>query len=174
MTVGSAVIAAMKAAKFSQKRAGELLGRGQNSISAMLAKEDSTRICAMLQILDVIGYEMVIRPIRPGRREDNCFVVSMEDEESKVIGVENASGWVEKEKNRLGEWSDGFELGREENNGIVYLVLKSYVKTSRRNVTVPMGGKAYVMICTSKTDAKLKGADLVRELKKECDITMVV
>lgn len=174
MTIGSAVRAAMKAAKFSQKRAGELLGRGQNSISAMLAKEDSTRICAMLQILDVIGYEMVIRPIRPGRREDNCFVVSMEDEESKVIGVENASGWVEKEKNRLGEWSDGFELGREENNGIVYLVLKSYVKTSRRNVTVPMGGKAYVMICTSKTDAKLKGADLVRELKKECDITMVV
>lgn len=174
MTIGSAVRVAMKAAKFSQKRAGELLGRGQNSISAMLAKEDSTRICAMLQILDVIGYEMVIRPIRPGRREDNCFVVSLEDEESKVIGVENVSGWVEKEKNRLGEWSDGFELGREENNGIVYLVLKSYVKTSRRNVTVPMGGKAYVMICTSKTDAKLKGADLVRELKKECDITMVV
>lgn len=175
MTLGRAVSAAMKEVGYTQTRACELLGMRQTGVSKMLTINDSTRITGLLKILEIIGYELVVRPVKSGRKEENCFVVTVDRKEDYIaIGEEKITEWMDKELERLGTWFDGFEVSVEIKKSEYYVVMSSYVMASRRAVKHPSGGQVVVMKCTSKSDAGGKKSALYKKLKKNYEVTMAM
>lgn len=79
MKVGKAIKQAMKATHTTQMQMKERIGAKSQSVVSMRLSSDGLSISNVLEMLDAIGYELVIQPKRPGRRPEGQFVINNEE-----------------------------------------------------------------------------------------------
>ncbi|MBC5582542.1 helix-turn-helix domain-containing protein [Anaerofilum sp. BX8] len=78
MNICEAVKLAMKNQKTTQGQMAERIGVKGQSVIAQRLRMDNISVNTVLEMLDAIGYEMVIQEKRPGRRSEGQFVVTLE------------------------------------------------------------------------------------------------
>ncbi|MCB6366638.1 helix-turn-helix domain-containing protein [Intestinibacillus massiliensis] len=79
MNICEAVKLAMKNQKTTQGQMAERIGVKGQSVIAQRLRMDNISVNTVLEMLDAIGYEMVIQEKRPGRRPDGQYVVTLEE-----------------------------------------------------------------------------------------------
>lgn len=79
MTLAKATKAIMKRQKVSQDSIARHYGASQAAISNLLNRPDSTRMQKFVEILDLMGYELVVRQKRAGRKEEGSIVISYDE-----------------------------------------------------------------------------------------------
>ena len=80
MKVGQAIKQAMKATHTTQIQMKDRIGVKSQSVVSMRLSSDGVSISNVLEMLDAIGYELVIQPKRPGRRPEGQFVIDNKEE----------------------------------------------------------------------------------------------
>lgn len=79
MNICRAVKLAMKNQKTTQGQMAERIGVKGQSVIAQRLRMDNISVNTVLEMLDAIGYEMVIQEKRPGRRPDGQYAVTLEE-----------------------------------------------------------------------------------------------
>ncbi len=80
MTIGNALNLLMRISGVSQKMMAKTLGISQASISNRL--DGGMRVDNVVQMLDLMGYEMILQPKRGLRKEDQILILNKELEEA--------------------------------------------------------------------------------------------
>lgn len=81
MYFGKAIKMAMKSRNVTQEQMAKIIGaKSQSVISERLRKKNVT-LNNVIEMLDAIGYEMVIQEKKPGRRPEGQLVITLESEE---------------------------------------------------------------------------------------------
>ena len=80
MNICEAVKLAMKNQKTTQVQMAERIGVKGQSVIAQRLRMDNISVNTVLEMLDAIGYEMVIQEKRPGRRADGQYAVTLEEQ----------------------------------------------------------------------------------------------
>ena len=80
MKVGQAIKQAMKATHTTQIQMKDRIGVKSQTVVSMRLSSDGVSISNVLEMLDAIGYELVIQPKRPGRRPEGQFVIDNKEE----------------------------------------------------------------------------------------------
>ena len=76
------VRAIMKEEHVTQTQLAVLLGlKGQTNVSEVLRRDIKASILA--KYVDALGYELIVRKKKPGRREADCYLVGLPDPEMK-------------------------------------------------------------------------------------------
>ena len=78
MTIQTITKKLMKKTRMTQVRAARIGGLSQSTISSAL--ERNSRIEVYAAILDAMGYELVVRPIKRGALAEDHYVVGLVDE----------------------------------------------------------------------------------------------
>lgn len=95
MTLGDCIRKGMKERKVTQKQLLKMFGlNAQSGVSRLLA-DDGKGVRQRVEILDFLGYEVVVRERRPGRRADGEMLVEVEgkDRENKTsVASEGTTG----------------------------------------------------------------------------------
>ena len=81
MKLGSAIKIAMKNTNTTQKQMAERLGEKTQSVISQRLLHDNMSINLALEMLDVLGYEIVVQPKKRGRRPDGQILITRGDEE---------------------------------------------------------------------------------------------
>ena len=79
MKVSEAIKEAMRQTKTSQKMLAERIGVKNQSTIAMRLKQESIGVNNVIEMLDAIGYEMVIQEKKRGRRAEGQMVITLTD-----------------------------------------------------------------------------------------------
>lgn len=83
MKVNSAIRKVMKETKITQTRLAEILGEKHQSVISERLRQNNISINLAMEMLDVMGYELVIQPKKPGRRPEGQILITMEDGEEE-------------------------------------------------------------------------------------------
>lgn len=75
MKITEAIRAAMKNQKISQVRLTEQLGLKSQSVVAQRLRTDNLSVDTVVEMLDSIGYEMVIQEKKRGRKTEGQLVI---------------------------------------------------------------------------------------------------
>lgn len=75
MKITDAIRAAMKNQKISQVRLTEQLGLKSQSVVAQRLRTDNLSVDTVVEMLDSIGYEMVIQEKKRGRKTEGQLVI---------------------------------------------------------------------------------------------------
>lgn len=82
MKINKAIIAIMREKKFTQKMMASAIGKpSANAVGSRLSSTNMTFDRAQ-EMLEVLGYEIVIQPVTAGQRKDGAYVIDGKDEES--------------------------------------------------------------------------------------------
>lgn len=80
MKANEIVKSLIKQSDFTQTTLAKAMGyNNQSSIANRLNKNDMG-VSLLAKMLDVLGYDLVIQPKKPGRRPDGQFVIDTEEE----------------------------------------------------------------------------------------------
>ena len=80
MKANEIVKSLIKQSDFTQTTLAKAMGyNNQSSIANRLNKNDMG-VSLLAKMLDVLGYDLVIQPKKPGRRPDGQFVIDAEEE----------------------------------------------------------------------------------------------
>lgn len=83
MTINNIIRTIMKEKKFSQQSMANAIGKDRpNDVSARLASKNMTFDRA-IEMLSVLGYEVVVQERRKGGRPDGQYVVAKSDSDAK-------------------------------------------------------------------------------------------
>lgn len=81
MRINNAIRKIMKDSKFTQQRMADILGKKH-------AKEIGSRLMSKnmsfdraLEMLDALGYEIVVQPVTAGQRKEGAIVIDGKDDE---------------------------------------------------------------------------------------------
>jgi transcriptional regulator with XRE-family HTH domain len=75
MKISEAIKFAMKNQKTTQQQLAERIGASSQSVIAQRLRMDNLSVDTVLEMLDAIGYEIVIQEKRRGRRTEGQIVV---------------------------------------------------------------------------------------------------
>lgn len=75
MKVGDAVKIAMKAQKTTQQQLADRIGATSQSVIAQRLRMPNLSVDVILQMLDAIGYEIIIQEKKRGRRPEGQIVI---------------------------------------------------------------------------------------------------
>jgi transcriptional regulator with XRE-family HTH domain len=75
MKIGEAIKLAMKNQKTSQSQMAKRIGATGQSVIAQRLRMDNLSINMVIEMLDVIGYELVIQEKKRGRRPDGQILI---------------------------------------------------------------------------------------------------
>lgn len=75
MKIGEAIKLAMKNQKTTQQQLAERIGASSQSVIAQRLRMDNLSVDTVLEMLDAIGYEIVIQEKRRGRRPEGQIVI---------------------------------------------------------------------------------------------------
>jgi len=81
MKAEKAIKQIIKKTGFTQKRLAEVLGYPHQSNIAEKLRCKNMYVAAVVELLDVMGYELVIQPKKRGRRPDGQILITRGDEE---------------------------------------------------------------------------------------------
>lgn len=81
MKIGKAIKTALKATKTTQTQLCSRIGvKSQSTIASRLMDDDNLGTTRVVEMLDAIGYELVIQPRKPGRRPEGQIVITAEND----------------------------------------------------------------------------------------------
>lgn len=80
MNICEAIKKAMKLQKTTQAQMAERVGASSQSVVAQRLRMDNLSVNTVIEMLDSIGYEMIIQEKKPGRRADGQFPIAKEAE----------------------------------------------------------------------------------------------
>ena len=84
MKVNKCIASIMKEKKVTQAIMAAALGlNGANRVGRRLMRENMNTD-SVIEMLGVLGYELVIQPIKPGKRPDGQIVLEMSDEKEEA------------------------------------------------------------------------------------------
>ena len=72
--------AAMSEKGVTQKQLAASIGAKSQSVIAERLKNNSFTVSNLNAMLEVLGYELVVQPKKPGRRPDGQFVIDVSEE----------------------------------------------------------------------------------------------
>ena len=75
MKIGEAIKQALKNQKTTQQQLADRIGAKSQSVIAQRLRMNNLSIETILEMLDAIGYEMVIQEKKPGRRRDDQILI---------------------------------------------------------------------------------------------------
>lgn len=75
MKIGEAIKQALKNQKTTQQQLADRIGAKSQSVIAQRLRMNNLSIETVLEMLDAIGYEMVIQEKKPGRRRDDQILI---------------------------------------------------------------------------------------------------
>ena len=75
MKIGEAIRQAMKNQKTTQKQLADRIGAKSQSVISERLRMDNLSINTVIEILDGIGYEMVIQEKKRGRRPEGQIII---------------------------------------------------------------------------------------------------
>lgn len=81
MKIAEALKQAMKTQKTTQTQLAERIGAKSQSVIAQRLRMDNLTVDTVLEMLDAIGYELVIQEKKRGRRPEGQFVIGKEGAE---------------------------------------------------------------------------------------------
>lgn len=79
MKIGDAIKIAMKDKKTTQVQLAERLGVTSQSVIAQRLRMENISIDKVLEMLDAIGYEMIIQERKRGRRPEGQLVIGSDE-----------------------------------------------------------------------------------------------
>lgn len=68
----------LKASPMTQTQLAKTLGVNQSNVSMNMG-HDNPSINTVLAYLEILGYELVVQPKKPGRRPDGQILITKED-----------------------------------------------------------------------------------------------
>lgn len=80
MKLGDAIKSAMKLQKTNQTQMAERIGASSQSVVAQRLRMDNLSVDKVMEMLDVIGYELVIQEKKRGRRPEGQIVIGGDEE----------------------------------------------------------------------------------------------
>lgn len=84
MKVNKCIASIMKEKKVTQAIMAAALGlNGANRVGRRLMRENMNTD-SVIEMLGVLGYELVIQPIKPGKRPDGQIVLEMSDDKEET------------------------------------------------------------------------------------------
>lgn len=86
MNIRTIIKRVAKEKRISQEKLAEHSGIGSQSTLASRLSRENMSIKNALQMLDALGYELVVQPKTAGKRKVGAYVVTMEDEDSADSG----------------------------------------------------------------------------------------
>lgn len=81
MKIGEAIKEAMKRQKTTQKRLAERIGAKSQSVISERLRMNNLSVDTVIEMLDAIGYELVIQEKKRGRRPEGQIVIERSDSE---------------------------------------------------------------------------------------------
>lgn len=75
MKIGEAIKQALKNQKTTQQQLADRIGAKSQSVIAQRLRMNNLSIETILEMLDAIGYEIVIQEKKPGRRRDDQILI---------------------------------------------------------------------------------------------------
>lgn len=75
MKIGEAIKLAMKKQKTTQQQLADRIGVKSQSVIAQRLRMDNLSVDTVLEMLDYIGYEMIIQEKKRGRRPEGQIVI---------------------------------------------------------------------------------------------------
>jgi len=75
MKIGEAIKQALKNQKTTQQQLADRIGAKSQSVIAQRLRMNNLSIETILEMLDAIGYEVVIQEKKPGRRRDDQILI---------------------------------------------------------------------------------------------------
>jgi len=84
MRIGEAIKKAMKDKKITQLELSKKMGAKSQSVVAQRLRMDNLSIDKILEMLDIIDYEIVIQPKKNGRRPVGTYVVTEGDKKLNI------------------------------------------------------------------------------------------
>jgi transcriptional regulator with XRE-family HTH domain len=75
MKIGEAIKQALKNQKTTQQQLADRIGAKSQSVIAQRLRMNNLSIEIILEMLDAIGYEVVIQEKKPGRRRDDQILI---------------------------------------------------------------------------------------------------
>lgn len=81
MKIGEAIRQAMKNQKTTQKQLADRIGAKSQSVISERLRMDNLSINTVIEMLDGIGYEMVIQEKKRGRRPEGQIIIDRGDDE---------------------------------------------------------------------------------------------
>lgn len=75
MKIGEAIKQALKNQKTTQQQLADRIGAKSQSVIAQRLRMNNLSIEIILEMLDAIGYEIVIQEKKPGRRRDDQILI---------------------------------------------------------------------------------------------------
>ena len=81
MKIGEAIRQAMKNQKTTQKQLADRIGAKSQSVISERLKMDNLSINTVIEMLDGIGYEMVIQEKKRGRRPEGQIIIDRGEDE---------------------------------------------------------------------------------------------
>ena len=79
MKISEAIKFAMKNQKTTQQQLADRIGASSQSVIAQRLRMDNLSVNTVLEMLDAIGYEMVIQEKKRGRRPEGQIVIERGD-----------------------------------------------------------------------------------------------
>lgn len=83
MNSGEAIKFVMKEAKINQVQLAKLTGQSSQSVISERLRRDNLSVRTMLEMLDAMGYEMVIQPKSRGKRKEGQIVLTAGEEKGR-------------------------------------------------------------------------------------------
>lgn len=81
MKIGEAIKEAMKRQKTTQKQLAERIGAKSQSVISERLRMNNLSVDTVIEMLDAIGYELVIQEKKRGRRPEGQIVIERSDSE---------------------------------------------------------------------------------------------
>lgn len=83
MKVNEYVKQLIKGSGFTQTTLAKALGyNNQSSVAMRLSKNNSMTVDNLAEMLNVLGYDLVIQPKKRGRKPDDQFIIETEESEA--------------------------------------------------------------------------------------------
>lgn len=83
MKINTAIKKALKATNTTQQQLAERTGAKSQSVIGQRLCNKNISINLILEMLEVVGYELVIQPKKPGRRPEGQILITLEDGEEE-------------------------------------------------------------------------------------------
>lgn len=80
MKIGKAIESAMKSTKTTQTQLAERIGAKSQSVISERLRMNNLSIDRIVEMLDAVGYEVVVQEKKRGRRPEGQIVIGGEDE----------------------------------------------------------------------------------------------
>lgn len=90
MEIGNIIKSIMSRKKITQLVFSEMTGKKANGLSRDLQSTPKP-VADRVRMLELLGYEVIVRERRPGRRAEGEYVVTIEGDEPEAVGERRES-----------------------------------------------------------------------------------